>query len=158
MNFPVTLFVVSAAFLLYVLIGYPAALAVWARLFPRPIRKEFIACPISVIIPVRNGVKWIDAKIRSLLDSDFPAGLLEILVVSDGSTDGTDELVAAYDDSRVALLSLPAAGKSTAINVGLERVSSEIVVLTDVRQPFAPDALRRLVACFAEPVSRSCDG
>ncbi len=151
MSLPVTLFIISAAFLLYVLIGYPAALAAWARLFPRPIRKEFTPCPISVIIPVRNGARWIDAKLRSLLDSDYPAGLLEILVVSDGSTDGTNECVAAYNDARVALLSLPASGKSTAINLGLDRVSSEIVVLTDVRQPFAPDALRRLVACFSEP-------
>lgn len=151
MSLPVILFVVSGAFLLYVLLGYPAALAVWARLFPRPIRKEFVASPISVIVPVRNGARWIDAKIRSLLDSDYPAGLLKILVVSDGSNDGTDELVAACDDSRVTLLSLPAAGKSTAINLGLERVSSEIVVLTDVRQPFDRDTLRRLVACFAEP-------
>ncbi len=151
MSWPVILFVTSAVLLLYVLIAYPAALAVWAHLFPRPIRKEFIPCKISIIIPVRNGARWIGAKLRSLLDSDYPAGLLEILVVSDGSIDGTDQLVAAYADSRVKLLSLPAAGKATALNRGSELVSSEIIVLTDVRQPFAPGALRRLISCFAEP-------
>ncbi len=150
MSLPIILFSASAAFLLYVLMGYPAALALWSSFSRRPIRKQFIARKISIIIPVRNGAKWIDAKLRSLLDSDYPAHLLQILVISDGSIDGTDELVSAHANSCVTLVSLPAGGKAAAINRGLERASSDIIVLTDVRQPFASDALRLLVACFAD--------
>ncbi len=151
MNLPVIIFASSAAFFLYVLIGYPAALAVWSRLRSKPIRKEFVPHSISIIVPVRNGVNWIEQKIHSLLASDYPSDLLDILIVSDGSGDGTNELVQIYPDPRVRLLALPAGGKANAVNRGLEQVSSEIVVLTDVRQPFDPQALRKLISCFADP-------
>ncbi len=151
MSLPVVIFVASGLFVVYVLIGYPAVLAVWARLAPRPIQKQFAPSKISVIIPVRNGNRWIEAKLRSLLQSDYPADLLEILVVSDGSTDGTVEAVEHFGDPRVRVLSLPAGGKATAVTRGLESVESEIIALTDVRQAFDPQALRRLVACFADP-------
>lgn len=146
----IVVFASSAAFLVYVLIGYPAALSVWSKLFPRPIRKEFVPRRISIIVPVRNGMNWIEAKITSLLQSDYPSELLEILVVSDGSTDGTDEAVRMYRDRRVSLLSLPPGGKAVAVSRGLERVTSDIIVLTDVRQPFHAEALRNLIACFAD--------
>ena len=151
MNLSVLLFLLSAFFLIYVLIGYPTALALWSRFFFRPISKEFKPCRISIVIPVRNGKQWIEAKIWSLLKSDYPAELLDILVVSDGSSDGTDAFIERYRSPHVRLLSLPARGKATAVTLGLEHVSSEIIVLTDVRQPFDPQALRKLVACFADP-------
>jgi biofilm PGA synthesis N-glycosyltransferase PgaC len=151
MNLSVLLFLLSAIFLFYVLIGYPIALALWSRFTFRPISKKFEPCKISIVIPVRNGKKWIEAKIRSLFESDYPPELLDILVVSDGSSDGTDALIETSYNSRVRLLSLPARGKATAVTRGIEGVSSEIIVLTDIRQPFDPQALRRLVACFADP-------
>ena len=151
MSFSIIVFVASAGFLGYVLLGYPVALAVWSRLSSRPIRKEFFPHRISVVIPVRNGAKWIEGKLRSLLASDYPPDLIEILVVSDGSTDGTDEIVENFGDRRVRLLSLPGGGKATAVTRGLERVHSEIIVLTDVRQPFDNQAIRRMVSCFADP-------
>ncbi len=151
MNFAVLLFFLSAIFLFYVLIGYPTMLALWSRFSVRPISKGFVPRRISIVIPVRNGKQWIEGKIRSLLESDYPRELLDILFVSDGSTDGTEALVQACSDPRVRLLSLPGGGKATAVTRGLERVSSEIIVLTDVRQPFDSQALRKLVACFADP-------
>ncbi len=151
MSAAVVIFLASSAFLLYVLAGYPALLAVLAKRFTRPIHKEFLPLRISIVVPVRNGGRWVEPKIRSLLDSDYPAELLDILIVSDGSTDDTDAIVESFGDTRVKLLSLPAGGKATAVNRGLEQASSEVVVLTDVRQPFDPAALRKLVACFADP-------
>ena len=151
MSAAVVIFLASSAFLLYVLIGYPALLAVWAKRFTRPIHKEFFPIRISIVVPVRNGSRFIESKIRSLLDSDYPAELLDILIVSDGSTDDTNAIVESFRDTRVKLLSLPAGGKATAVNRGLEQASSEVVVLTDVRQPFDTAALRKLVACFADP-------
>src|SRR5262249_17045471 len=92
-----------------------------------------------------------ERKICSLLESDYPPDLLDILIVSDGSSDGTDEFVMRYADPRVKLLSLPAGGKATAVNRGLETVHSEWIVLTDIRQTFERDAIRKLGSCFAEP-------
>jgi len=89
-------------------------------------------------------------KLDSLLASDYPPGLLNILVVSDGSTDETNTLVSAYPDSRVRIFALPPGGKATAVTKALAAVEGEIVVLTDVRQAFDPDAIRLLVSCFAD--------
>lgn len=144
-------FLGSVAFILYVLAGYPLLLAVWARAFPRPIIKELIPKTVSVIVPVRNGSRWVEAKIKSLLQSDYAVHLLDILIISDGSTDGTDELVRRYPDNRVRLLTLPSGGKARAVSRGFENVKGELIVLTDVRQTFHPDAILRLVACFADP-------
>jgi poly-beta-1,6-N-acetyl-D-glucosamine synthase len=151
MSAAVAIFASSAIFVFYVLIGYPLLLAVYARLVRKPIRKEPSYKRLSIVIPVRNGAPWIKAKIRSLIDSNYPAELIEILIASDGSTDGTNELVQRFPDPRVQLLALPSRGKANAINRGLETASGEIIVLTDVRQEFDPDALAKMVACFADP-------
>jgi biofilm PGA synthesis N-glycosyltransferase PgaC len=147
----ILVFLSSVAFILYVLAGYPLILAAWAKAFPRPIRKGFTPQTVSIIVPVRNGARWVEAKIQSLLQSEYPGDLLNILIVSDGSTDGTEELVRRYPDARVRLLALPPGGKATAVNHGLERVTGELIVLTDVRQAFDPGAIRRMAACFADP-------
>jgi len=151
MNLAVVTLAISAGFVLYVLLVYPAVIAVWARLFPRPISKSFVPRPISVIIPVRNGAQWIERKIASLLASDYPGSLIEILFVSDGSTDATEDILRACSDSRVRCLALPAGGKAVALTRGMEAVSGDFIVFTDVRQEFDPGALRSLVSCFADP-------
>jgi len=148
---PSIVFISSLVFIVYVLAGYPLLLACYARLFPQPIRKAPLKKTLSIIIPVRNGAHWIEAKIRSLLESDYPGDLIELVIASDGSSDGTKEFVARCGDPRVRLLALPPRGKAVAVSRAMEHVSGEIVVLTDVRQPFARDALSRLVACFADP-------
>ncbi len=151
MRVAVDLFALSVGFLLYVLFAYPLLLAAYARLAPRPIRKQLIPRSLSIVIPVRNGALWIERKLNSLLASDYPPELTRIMVISDGSTDGTDELVAQYPDQRVTLVTLPPGGKATAVNHGLKMATGEIVVLTDVRQEFDSEALAHLVSCFADP-------
>src|SRR5689334_22947057 len=132
MSTAAAVFSASALFLVYVLVGYPAFLAIYARLVSKPILKEPGNKRVSIIIPVRNGARWIEAKIRSLLASTYPPALIDILIVSDGSTDDTNGLVQRFADSRVRLLALPSLGKANAITRGLEHASGEILVLTDV--------------------------
>ena len=144
-------FLLSITLILYVLIGYPVLLAAYAKLRPKPIQKEFGATPrLSIIIPVRNGAAWIAPKLKSLLASEYPPDFMTIWVVSDGSLDSTNSIVADFGP-RVHLLALPPGGKATAVSMALERVSDDIIVLTDVRQQFHPQALARLVACFKDP-------
>jgi biofilm PGA synthesis N-glycosyltransferase PgaC len=147
---PVIGFVLCTAFVLYVLIGYPVALAIWARLFPKPIWKAFSPRRVSVIVPVRNGAQWIVRKLDSLLASNYPADLLDVLIVSDGSTDDTNPLVSQYPDKRVRLLALSPGGKAVAVTKALSAVEGEIVVLTDVRQTFEREAIQLMVSCFAD--------
>ena len=148
---PAVIFCASCAFILYVLAGYPILLAEYAKRFPKPIQKAEWFPRVSIIVPVRNGAKWVQPKIRSLLASEYPAELLDILIVSDGSTDGTNELVQGFGDPRVVLLALPSGGKAIAVTRGLAQVQGDIIVLTDVRQAFDPQAMKKLVACFADP-------
>lgn len=150
MSMPALGFVLCTAFVMYVLLGYPIALAVWARLFSKEIEKTFVPRRVSIIVPVRNGAPWVVAKLDSLLASDYPADLLDVLVVSDGSSDKTNALVSEYPDPRVRLLALPPGGKATAVTKALTAVQGEIVVLTDVRQTFDRQAIRLMVTCFAD--------
>lgn len=151
MTAAVFFFLLSGAFVVYVLAVYPLLLSLWAKARPRPIRKTPILTRVSIVVPVRNGARWLEAKIRSLLETNYPSDLIDVLIVSDGSTDGSEEIVRQYPDMRVRLLALPPGGKAVAVNRGVASVSGEIVVLTDVRQTFDPDAIPRLLACFAEP-------
>ncbi|HEY7306809.1 MAG TPA: glycosyltransferase [Bryobacteraceae bacterium] len=141
----------SAGFILYVLLVYPALIAAWARVFPKPVLKQFVPKRVSVIIAVRNGAQWVERKIESLLASDYPGYLLEILFVSDGSTDNTEGILHACTDPRIRYLALPAGGKAVALTRGMDTISGEIVVFTDVRQEFDVKALHHLVSCFADP-------
>src|SRR5437763_7600490 len=128
MSVAVFIFFAVLGFLLYVLIGYPLLLSIYAKLFPNPIRKQLEPVRLSILIPVKNGERWIEGKLCSLLQSDYPGDLIEIVVVSDGSTDRTEAIVREFGDSRVRLLPLPPGGKAIAVTQGLTIVRGEIVV------------------------------
>jgi poly-beta-1,6-N-acetyl-D-glucosamine synthase len=143
-------FLLGSAFILYALIGYPMLLWVMARRRPKPVRKHFEPRTVTVLIPVHNGEKWVRQKLESILSLDYPADRMQIIVLSDGSIDGTDAAVSEFASKGVELVRLPKGGKAQALNRGLELARGEIVFFTDVRQRLDPDCLRRLVACFAD--------
>ena len=146
------IFGLSAAFCLYTLAGYPLLLWALARLRGRNIRKAPMSLSVSVILPVHNGEHWIAAKLDSIAALNYPAELIEILVVDDGSTDGTRQVVDGYTGGgRVQLIELPRGGKAAALNAAMSRASGEILFFTDVRQALGPHSLANLVACFADP-------
>jgi poly-beta-1,6-N-acetyl-D-glucosamine synthase len=150
-------FLLSVAFTLFTLAGYPALLALVARWRRRPVSKSFVPKSVTVVLPVRNGERWLRAKLESLLALRYPPELIEILVISDGSTDDTDAIAdefarsPANGQARVELLQVPAGGKALALNAGLKKARGEILFFTDVRQALDPDSLRHLVACFSDP-------
>jgi cellulose synthase/poly-beta-1,6-N-acetylglucosamine synthase-like glycosyltransferase len=105
---------------------------------------------VSVLLAVHNGEQFIRKKLECLLELNYPAELMEILVVSDGSTDTTNAIVESFADRRVRLLQAPRGGKPAALNLALRHASGEILFFTDVRQLFHPDSLAHLVANFAD--------
>src|SRR5262249_20236945 len=146
------LFLLSVAFIVYTLAVYPLLLALVARLRSRPVAKQFEPRTVTILLPVRNGERWLGAKLASLFALRYPTELLQIVVISDGSTDGTDAIAGEHAASgRIEFLPLPSGGKAAALNAGIARARGEILFLTDVRQEIAPDALKNLVACFADP-------
>src|ERR1035437_4486093 len=107
---------------------------------------------VSVILPVYNGERWIAAKLQSILALNYPGELVEILGVSDGSTDASGTIVGGITGrAKIESLAVPKGGKAAALNAALARASGEILFFTDVRQPLHPDSLANLVACFADP-------
>src|ERR1035441_2766197 len=148
----IALFLFCGGFCVYTLFGYPLLLGLVARWRTRPVRKAPWPATVSVILPVHNGEPWVAAKLESILALNYPAELLEILVVSDGSTDATASIVGGFTGrAKIYLLALPRGGKAAALNAALGRATGEILFFTDVRQQLHPDSLANLVACFADP-------
>ena len=144
-------FLAGAGFVLYVVAGYPLLLAGLARWKPKPVHKQFSEKSVTVLLAVYNGERWIRAKLESILRLDYPRERMEILVISDGSTDETDAIAGQFRTQGVELLRVPHAGKAAALNAGMTRATGEILFFTDVRQCLEPDALRQLVACLGDP-------
>lgn len=143
------IFGAAGTFVVYVLIFYPLLLGFIAKQKGRPVRKEWRPWRVSVLIAVRNGAVWIGGKLRSVFQADYPPELLEVIVVSDGSTDATDEIVREF--ARVQLIRITWSGKAVALNAAMGAATGEVFVFTDARQPLDRSALRNLVAPFADP-------
>ena len=144
-------FLLSLSCILYVLFGYPLLVGVLARVRHRPVRKKTFDLSVSIILPVHNGASFVGRKLESILALAYPKHLIEVLVVSDGSTDGTDSIIRSFADPRVRLLIIPRGGKARAINRALAEARNDVLVLTDVRQMLDPASLRNLIDCFGDP-------
>ena len=103
-----------------------------------------------MLLAVYNGEAFIARKLDNLLALDYPSELLDIVVVSDGSTDATDSIVESYSHRNVRLVHAPHAGKAAALNIAIQHATGELLLFADVRQVFDPQALRHLVANFAD--------
>ena len=146
-------FWVSVAIIAYVYMGYPLALRVWARHGGlRTADCGFVDDwpGLSIIVAARNEGPRLAARIDNLLSLDYPADKRQIIVVSDGSTDNTLDVLERYGEL-VEAVAIPPGGKATALNAGVARARFEVLVFADARQVFASDALRQLVAPFADP-------
>jgi biofilm PGA synthesis N-glycosyltransferase PgaC len=143
-------FLVFCFLALYILAGYPILLAWRARRKHRTIQRNGQPQPVSIVIAVHNGAEYLAAKLDSILGSNYPLDLMEIIVVSDGSVDGTDAIAMKYADRGVKLRSIPRSGKAAALNAGAEMASFELLIFTDVRQTFDAESIPRLVSCFGD--------
>jgi glycosyltransferase involved in cell wall biosynthesis len=107
---------------------------------------------ISIVVPAYNEAASIRRTLDSLLALDYPADRRQILIVSDCSTDGTDDIVAGYADRGVELLRMPErSGKTAAENAALARITAGIVVNTDATIRILPGSLKPLIRVFQDP-------
>jgi poly-beta-1,6-N-acetyl-D-glucosamine synthase len=143
----------------YVLIGYPLLLAAMPHKRRPPVEKNLdYRSTVSLVIAVYNGAEFVKAKLESILALDYPRELLQIIVVSDGSSDGTEEIVRGFSERGVQLLAIPHSGKASALNAALAIASGSILFFTDVRQMLDRRALLHLVANFADPAIGAVTG
>jgi cellulose synthase/poly-beta-1,6-N-acetylglucosamine synthase-like glycosyltransferase len=141
----------SAATVAWTFAGFPLVAWLRARFATRPYRTDPITPSVSIIVAAHNEAPVIEEKLRNLTSLDYPAECVEILIASDGSDDGTNELVHNFDDRRVRLLALDRGGKAGAVNTAAAAAGGEILVFSDANSMFAPGALRALVAPFSDP-------
>lgn len=140
---------------LYIYVGYPAAVFLLARFIGREVRKADIEPEVTVLIAAFNEEQEIERTVLNKLSQDYPPDRLELIVISDGSTDRTDEMVedlAKHHPGRVRFLRQePRQGKTQALNKAVPHATGAILVFSDANSIYAPDAIRRLVRGFADP-------
>lgn len=138
--------------IIYVYLGYPMLLmSVGAFRSARTSSTAGAQPSVTLVVSAYNEASVIEEKLANALALDYPANLLDVLVVSDCSDDGTDEIVQGVDDPRVRLLRMSErSGKSLGLNLAVAEARSEILVFTDANAMFERDALRQLTRHFAD--------
>jgi len=152
--------VVSLGLVTLTYLGYPAAVALLSVLAGRePKRRADWRPAVTVIIVARNEAERIAARLSDVLAGDYPADRLDIVLVDDASEDETSSQAALAGGDRLRLVYMEQhLGKAAALNAAVERSGGEVLVFTDARQRFAPDAIRRLVGTLADEKVRVVSG
>jgi poly-beta-1,6-N-acetyl-D-glucosamine synthase len=171
------IFWIAVALVGYSYLGYPVWLWLRSRWSPRPVRRNSAATPaVSAVMVVRNEEAVIARKLDNLLALDYPREKLDVVVVSDGSSDGTAAILADYagdqavpmpvsgDEPTVArtcvrtLLKPLSQGKAAGLNDAIKLATGEVLLFTDARQPIEASALRLLIENFADPEVGAASG
>jgi cellulose synthase/poly-beta-1,6-N-acetylglucosamine synthase-like glycosyltransferase len=147
----ILVFWVAVGLILYTYAGYPVVIWGLAKLRDRQWHKADITPSVSIVMAVHNGAALLERKFEHLLKHDYP-NLLEIIAVSDGSTDETNEILRRQDHPKCKSIILKEqCGKAVALNAGIAEAKGEIILFVDVRPWLGDDSLRTLVRSFADP-------
>jgi cellulose synthase/poly-beta-1,6-N-acetylglucosamine synthase-like glycosyltransferase len=140
--------------LVYIYLGYPLllrAVVVWRG--ARRVAVDESAPTLSLVISAYNEAAVIRTKLENVLELDYPRERLEVVVVSDASSDGTDDIVTEFASRGVRLERRPTRkGKTAGLNWTVPRLRGAIVVFSDANTLYARDALRQIVRGFADPI------
>jgi cellulose synthase/poly-beta-1,6-N-acetylglucosamine synthase-like glycosyltransferase len=145
------LFILCVLAAIYPIGVYPLLVWLVAALRPRRWRSGTVSDKVAFIITLFNEERKIDAKLRNTLSLIRPDAKFEIIVASDGSTDGTQEIVSRYSDCGVRWLDCPRRGKEAAQKDAIRATDAEILVFSDVSTVIDPDGLEEILRPFADP-------
>jgi len=140
-----------AAYLAYVYAGFPLLVLLRGRLRRRPFRRDSIEPKVSMVIAAYNEADVVGEKVKSVLSLDYPPERLEVVIASDGSDDGTAEIVRRLGGGRVRLLELDRVGKAAALNAAVDAATGDVLVFTDANSILDGAAVRELVGPLADP-------
>jgi poly-beta-1,6-N-acetyl-D-glucosamine synthase len=142
----------------YTYVGYMALLWLLARLNPRPVASGLYEPSVSIVIAARNEAANLPAKIENLRRLRYPPERIQIVIVSDGSTDATADILRREGAAIVRVLLDQPQGKAAALNEAVRHASGELLFFQDARQQVDSDALRELTGCFADPSVGAASG
>jgi cellulose synthase/poly-beta-1,6-N-acetylglucosamine synthase-like glycosyltransferase len=135
----------------YPLVGYPLVIWLISVVRPRPVRRGPYTPRVTILVPAYNEADCIARCLDNKLELDYPRDKLEIIVVSDASEDGTDDIVRGYESRGIKLLRREVRkGKAAGLNEAIRHASGDIVVFSDANSEFAPDAVRLMMQNFAD--------
>jgi biofilm PGA synthesis N-glycosyltransferase PgaC len=145
-------FWMAAGLIAYTYVGYPLWLWMRSQWAPRPVRRGREEFSVTAVMVVRNEEAVLARKLDNLLSLDYPKERFDVVVVSDGSSDGTPAIIADFEQSgRVrSLIKQDPQGKAAGLNDAMPLVTGEVVLFTDARQPIEHGALRCLIENFAD--------
>lgn len=136
----------------YSMVLYPLLMLLVSRFYRREVRRQPITPKVTQIIAAYNEERAIAGKIENSLALDYPADKLEIIVVSDASTDRTDEIVRGFSDRGVKLLRCEGnKGKSAAMNEAVQQATGEILAFSDATGHWSKESVRAMAEQFADP-------
>jgi cellulose synthase/poly-beta-1,6-N-acetylglucosamine synthase-like glycosyltransferase len=144
------LFWLCLALVAYAYFGYAIWLWLQVRLHKRPILQRPILPDVSIIIAARNEEANLPAKLENLRLLDYPKDRLQIVIASDGSTDRTASILQMHGSSISPVILDQSNGKACALNEAVKHATGEILVFQDARQLVDPNAILKLVSCFAD--------
>jgi cellulose synthase/poly-beta-1,6-N-acetylglucosamine synthase-like glycosyltransferase len=136
--------------LFYVYLGFPALVVAVGSVRRKNVKSADITPPVTLMIAAFNEERHIRKRIQNALSLDYPAGKLEILVASDGSSDHTVKIASEYASSGVRVLDLPRRGKIHALNAAVGHATGDLLVFSDATSMFRTDALRKIARNFAD--------
>lgn len=145
------LFWIAFFLVIYTYLIYPLIILLRGLFLKQPFYLSDVSDRVSIVIAARNEAKSIGKKLDNMLELNFPKDQFEVIIASDGSTDGTDDIVRGYAQSGFKLLSLPRVGKADALNAAVAASTGDIIVFSDANSMFAPEALHALTRPFADP-------
>jgi cellulose synthase/poly-beta-1,6-N-acetylglucosamine synthase-like glycosyltransferase len=145
-------FWICCALLAYSYFLYPLLVGILAKRFGTPVAGDNVLRRVTVIVTAYNEANCIRAKLDNLAGLEYPPNLIQIMVVSDGSTDSTEEIAASYEVRPVRVLRVGGRqGKTACQNAAALAADGEILVFTDATTQLQPDAIRAMVRNFADP-------
>jgi len=141
----------SFAGIIYAYAGYPLLMGLLSLLRPQRCKIASISPSVSIVLAVHNGIALLPKKIEHLLGLDY-SNLREIIIVSDGSTDDTAELLSQYSHPLLKMVLLEEqSGKAVAVNAGMKEASGDVILFVDIRPEIEPGTIQKMVNYFADP-------
>ncbi len=146
------LFILCFILVLYIYLGYPSCVFLLASFFPRKSQQQPFQADVSILISAYNEEKFIGKTIENKLLQNYPNGSIEIIVISDGSTDGTDDIVKNISNDKLTFIrQTPRQGKTAALNLAVSKAKGDIIVFSDANSIYQSNALLQLINNFSDP-------